>query len=379
MIPSRIVHVVPSLGTGGAERVVVDLLAALSDRCEAHLISMFDRTGAQLERRVEEAGITVHYLGKRYGKDGRMFSRISAVLVAVKPEIIHTHMYGLAYCPLALLRMRHAMWFHTIHNIALYDAGGSVGYYVNRLAFQMGVRPVAISERLRLDVASTYRRATVPVVPNGIPVNRFRRSESARGQMRATFGFGAKDVVFTSVASLWPVKNHGGLLKAFGNVARRYSTARLLIVGDGILRAQLAALCGALGLDRVVTFLGERGDVPEILSASDVFVSSSFSEGNPLSIMEAMAASLPVIAPRIGGIPDLVTDASNGVLVSAEMGDELSEAMCRLTVDEERRRSMGTCSLDKARRNCDISLMADRYWQLYCHRGSDATEALVRR
>jgi glycosyltransferase involved in cell wall biosynthesis len=351
--------------TGGAELGTVQLLAALSNRCEIHLISLFDAADRPLELQAEAAGITVHYLGKRCGIDPRVAFRIAQVINTVKPDIIHTHLYSMSYSIPTLLRSRSGAWFHTIHSVASFDAQG-IEYYLNRIAFRAGVHLIAISGRLRGDVENTYRRARVAVIPNGIRVGKFKRSETERARLRAEWRLDAGQVVFTSVSSLSPVKNHADLLKAFVAVSQCHSKARLLIVGDGILRSELGSTCNALGLEGVVKFLGQREDVSSILSASDVFVNSSLVEGNPQSVMEAMAASLPIIAPRIGGIPDLVSNNVNGLLISPRHICELSEAMRRLVEDREARNAMGTSNAVKAMRAFDVSLMADRYWRLYC-------------
>jgi len=364
MNASKIVHVLPCLGVGGAEGLTIDLLAALRNRCQPHLISMFDRMDTPLERRADEAGITVHYLGKKFGKDSRMFGRIAAVLDALQPEVIHTHLYGLPYCMRSLWRRR-TRWFHTIHNVAARDARG-VTRFVNRLAFQLGVHPVAISEQLRGDVALTYGLTRVDVVPNGIAVSRFRLSESARTRVRTELGFDDKDVVLTAIGRLVPVKNHASLLRAFVLASKCNPSTRLLIVGDGILRNQLRQLSKDLGVDRAVRFLGERAGVPAILSASDVFVISSLAEGNPLSVMEAMAAGLPVIASNVGGIPDLVDGMENGILVSPECIPDISEGIQRLAGNIEFRQTIGAANARKALARFDISLTADKYWELYC-------------
>jgi glycosyltransferase involved in cell wall biosynthesis len=237
--------------------------------------------------------------------------------------------------------------------------------YLNGLAFRLGVRPVAISVGLQADVQRTYGTGSVAMVPNGIPTQRFQHSEEARIKVRESLQVRPGDVLLIAIGSLWPVKNHADLIRAMAGLSKTHSNLKLILAGVGILQDELVRLRDELNLGDSVKFLGVRQDVEDLLSGADVFVMPSLAEGNPLSLMEAMASGLPVVASAVGGIPDLIDDGVNGYLVKPRDVDQLSEAIGRLAADEDLRRGIGARNSEKAVREFDIGLMADRYWELY--------------
>jgi glycosyltransferase involved in cell wall biosynthesis len=162
-----------------------------------------------------------------------------------------------------------------------------------------------------------------------------------------------------------PQKNHALLLKAFALGPASNSNAHLVLVGAGALQGQLEAQAKNLGLARQVHFLGLRTDVPDVLGAMDVFVLSSDYEGNPLSIMEAMASGLPIVSTAVGGVPDLFESGKEGLLVQPRNALGLAKSMVSLLRDREARQSLGTAAARRAREKFDVSTMVQAYETLY--------------
>ncbi|MBT9134928.1 MAG: N-acetyl-alpha-D-glucosaminyl L-malate synthase [Firmicutes bacterium] len=160
-------------------------------------------------------------------------------------------------------------------------------------------------------------------------------------------------------------KNQQLLLGAFARVPDAREKGRLLLVGEGEKRRELELQTQALGLSHRVSFLGVRTDIPEILGACDVFVLSSSWEGNPLSVMEAMAAGKPVIATAVGGVPELVVDGATGLLVPSGDAAALAEEMSVLLHDAARRRELGGAAVKRAEEQFCVKVMAKRYEELY--------------
>ena len=136
------------------------------------------------------------------------------------------------------------------------------------------------------------------------------------------------------------------------NVIRR---AHLVLAGHGILRAQLQERVNQLGLTSRVHFLGLGRDIPDVLGAADIFALSSDYEGNPLSVIEAMAAGLPIVSTAVGGVPELLQNGKQGFIVQAGHAEQLSEA----------RRAMGAAAATRAREKFDVSAMVRAYEELY--------------
>jgi glycosyltransferase involved in cell wall biosynthesis len=191
---------------------------------------------------------------------------------------------------------------HTVHNVAAREVE-SAGRLVHRIGYKLGVVPVAVADEVARSFESVYGFRPV-TIPNGIDVQRFHRPECRRVWREAN-GFRHDETLIVSVARLEPQKNPELLVRALPD------DCSLLLAGDGSLRSALE------GRPRV-HLLGIRSDLPELLSAGDVFALASDWEGHPIALMEAMAAGLPVVATSVGGVPEIVGDA--GVLVPA--GDE---------------------------------------------------------
>lgn len=327
-------------------------------------VSLYNRQGTDLEDMLEEQGIGVWYLGKRRGLDPRMFVRLGRVLREFQPHVVHTHRYVLRYLLPSLVVRRAQAWVHTVHNLAEKEVDG-LGRWVHRLAFRLGVVPVAIADEVAQSLERVYGVRHVPLIPNGIPVERYALGEGVRKSWREREGFDEDAFLLVSVARLSPQKDHVTLIRAFSKAVSHQPNLHLLLVGDGPLRPQLEAEVRGLGLGGKVHFLGVRTDVPEILAAADVFVLSSRWEGNPLSVMEAMAAGKPVISTAVGGVPELVESGVTGFLVRPGDAQDLAQAIVRVAGDPDLRLRLGHAAHGEAKRRFDVRIMVERYEVLY--------------
>jgi glycosyltransferase involved in cell wall biosynthesis len=361
----KVTHVLPNFGPAGAEHMAASLMRTLDrQRFEVSAISLFDRSGTRLEELLERDGIPVRYLGKRPGFDPRMFVLIARTLERIRPHVVHTHRYVLRYCVPYLLSRQVPVKVHTVHNIAEKEVG-LAGRLVHRVAFKGGVLPVAIAEEVDNSLRRYYGISDSPLIPNGIPVERFRHPSVGREAWLEREGFAPTDFLFVCVAWLRPQKNPSLLLESFARGPASDPRARLLFVGGGELRADLEGQIYALGLQDKVHLLGVRSDIPEVLNAADVFVLSSDYEGNPLSVMEAMAAGKPVICTAVGGVPELVEDGGGGLLVPPGDAKALACAMRRMLEDPRARASMGGASAKRAVERFDLQAMTEAYEDLY--------------
>src|SRR6266700_6197728 len=279
----KVVHIVPMMGPGGAERVAVDIARGLnSERFEAAVVSFWRRTGCELEHFLDDLGVQVTYLGKGWGFDGRTYLRLHRVLRDCRPEIVHTHLHVLRYALPSLLLLKHVSSLHTVHNLAEREIELRLRW-LQRYAFNHGVVPVAVAEEVAVSLGRLYGIHRCRVISNGIPTDYYARPQTPRIEWRAKGGFRDNDVLFVCVGSFAPQKNHALLLKAFREGPASDPKAHLVLVGEGVLREQLEEQAKQLGLASQVHFLGLRTDIPDVLGAMDVFVLSSDFEGNPLS------------------------------------------------------------------------------------------------
>ena len=361
----KVIHIVPMLSPGGAERVAVHIVTGLNrQRYEPVVISLMGRMECDLDRLLDEAGVEVRYLGKHLGFDYRMYSRVYRALRDCRAEIIHTHLQVLRYVfPVAaLLKQRSVL--HTVHNLAEREIESTMRW-LQRYALQHGVVPVAVAETVALSLERVYGIVKGRVIANGIPTCSYAHPKTPWNEWRTKEGFREDDVLFACVARFAPQKNHALLLKAFAEGPAADRKVHLVLIGDGVLRQQLETQAKSLGVAGQIHFLGLRADIPDALGAMDVFVLSSDFEGNPLSVMEAMASGLPIVSTAAGGVPDLFENGNQGLLVSTGDCQALSKSMTFLLRNQDARYAMGLAASRRARERFDVSTMVQAYEEMY--------------
>jgi glycosyltransferase involved in cell wall biosynthesis len=358
-----VLEVLATLKRAGAERVAVSIACGLDRaRFETEVVSLKPAFPGGFEPVLGERGVAVRHLGKRNGLDPRMWPRLAAAMRAFRPDIVHTHSYVMRYALPAWGMARRGVIVHTVHNLAEREVE-PLGRAIHRVAFRVGAVPVAISNEVARSFESTYGFAPAATIPNGADTrNGFR--PGAREAWRRAHGFGESDFLVVSVARFEPQKNPLGLVESFARALRGNPAAHLVMAGEGSLLEANRRLAGRLGVEGRVHFCGLCLDVPELLSACDLFVLASDWEGSSVAVMEAMAARLPVVATAVGGVPELVEDGVTGVLVPAGDAAALAAALAGLAGAPERRRKFRDAAARRASQ-FDVSAMVDGYAALF--------------
>ncbi|MFZ5830280.1 MAG: glycosyltransferase, partial [Planctomycetota bacterium] len=205
--------------------------------------------------------------------------------------------------------------------------------------------------------------AKVRIIPNGVDTDRFR-PRWPNEKLRREIGLPPNAPMIGIVAALRPEKDHELFLQVAALVHRRNPAVHFLVVGDGVLRGHLEDLAGRLGIAAHVHFLGSRSDVPELLSLFDVFMLSSKMEANPVSILEAMACEKPVVAPRVGSIPETVVDGTTGWLVDPGDTQAFAARLTDLLVDPEHAARFGRAGREEVLARWSIAHMVAGYEDL---------------
>ncbi|HXC48668.1 MAG TPA: glycosyltransferase [Candidatus Sulfotelmatobacter sp.] len=361
----KVVQIVPMLSPGGAERVAVHIARGLNRRrYESMVISFTGRVGCDLDHMLEDEGIEARYLGKHPGFDYRVYGRLDSVLKEYKPDVIHTHLHVLRYALPSMLLMKRIAMVHTVHNLAEREIEPRARL-IQRYALTHGVKPVAVAEEVAASLDTLYGIHRCRVISNCIPTDLYATPQTPRKEWRAKEGFQDSDVLFVCVARFAPQKNQALLLKSFAQGPASDPCAHLVLVGEGDLQADLEELTRKLNLTGKVHFLGLRSDIPDVLGAMDVFVLSSDYEGNPLSVLEAMASGLPVVSTAAGGVPNLFEAGKEGFLVAPGDLPGLAKSMNSLLKYEAARQSMGAAAASRARKNYDVANMIRAYEEVY--------------
>jgi len=361
----KVVQIIPLLSPGGAERVAVHLATGLNRRrYETTVISLSGRVGCDLDHILEGAEIEARYLGKHPGFDYRVYTRLDSVLTEVEPDVIHTHLHVLRYSLPSMLLMRRVAMVHTVHNLAEREVEPRARL-IQRYALTHGVKPIAVAEEVAASLKSLYGIQRCQVISNGIPTELYANPQTSRKDWRAKEGFKDNDILFVCVARFWPQKNHAFLLKSFALGPASDPRAHLVLVGEGELRPNLEEQAKNLNVAEKVHFLGLRSDIPDVLGAMDVFVLSSDYEGNPLSVMEAMASGLPILSTAVGGVPKLFEAGNEGFLVAPRDFHALAKSMNSLLKYQAAREFMGAAAASRARKDYDVANMVRAYEDVY--------------
>ena len=363
----EIVHVVENLDRGGLERTVVDLIASQRDAGhECRVICLFNL--GLLARELLASGVRVDACGKRPGLDLRALRRARALIRQSPDAVIHTHnAMAHYYAVLASLGLPVKCRINTRHGM-----GGRTRSGRQEWLYRQSLRgtdyAVAVCEAARQRFAADGmrpRRALLSV-PNGIRLERFRPADDvARQSLVAELGLPTGSRIIGTVGRLQPVKDHALLLRAFAKVRVQVPEAALVIVGDGPLRAALEAQAEQAGLSDALRFMGDRHDVPRLLTGMEVFALTSTSEGYSVALLEACASSLPIVATDVGGNREIVRHGINGRLVPSGDTAAIATALIALLRGGEQAAAMGRAGYAWAQAEASFRTMAERYHGLY--------------
>ncbi len=362
--PLRVLHVVPDLVPYGLENMVAGLCTKSGAGIRTGVVSLYGEVEGSLAPKLRDAGVPVFHLDKKRGFDPRMFTRFDSVIRRFRPDVVHTHNYVLRYTLPSCLLRGVAARVHTIHNVADHEVD-RIGVGMQKLVFPATVHPVAIAGEVARSFQRVYGYEPPSTIPNGVPLEKFRAARGLRTFWRRKERIPESATVILCVARLFEQKNHKTLLSAFAQAVEYVPDALLLLAGDGELLGNLEAQARDLGVQDRVRFLGRRSDIAHALAASDIFALASLWEGNPLSVMEAMAAGRPGVVTRVGAIPELVRHGEDGLIVDPGDTRAMTEALVRLCADPELRRLMGDSARERAQERFSEEAMVDSYERLY--------------
>lgn len=355
----RVMQLVLSLSPGGTERLVIEIVKSLSAKVES-FVCCLDQPGAWAPE-LAAAGVPVVALSRAPGFQPRLASELARMMRVHEIDVVHCHHYSpYVYGLLASLLVPKVQLVFTEHG-KLSNAGPSrKRRFINPWLSRLPGRVFAVSADLRQHMIDEgFPARHVEVVYNGIDAGE-RPSAAQRQEARAMLGLPADAFVTGTAGRLDPVKNLGVLLRAHAAMAAKMPRARTVIIGDGPERETLEGLARQLGVADSVVFAGYRPDVRALMSAFDLYLNCSVYEGVSLTILEAMAAGLPVVATPVGGNPEVVIDRETGSLVPGS-ASALAGALSSLALDARRRHLMGEAGRWRVMRHFSKRQMVDAY------------------
>ncbi len=364
--PLSIVHVLSSFGMGGQERVALDLAGGQAAAGHRVLtVSLAPLPEGPLAAEFRDRGLEIQTVAKRPGRDPRLFLSLARLFRNRRADVVHTHnpqplLFAALPAKLAragLVHTKHGVNPDTRRRLAMRRAAGRLVDMFVAVA-QPTAQVAADGRECRAD--------RLRVVANGIDLGRFNPDGDARRAIRRELGIPDDAFAVGTVGRLWPEKGHAYLIRSLAPVLG--DRFHLVITGEGPerenLARQIAELPGA-GQPAAVHLTGNRRDVPRVLAALDVFVLTSKSEGLPLVIPEAMAAGLPVVATRVGGIPQVVDEGVTGFMVAYGDEEALRGRLVALDADRQLARQCGEMGRERSLDRYSSRRMVADYLALY--------------
>jgi glycosyltransferase involved in cell wall biosynthesis len=360
----RVVQVLATGTNGGAQEHVYNLVSRLDH--DFYDVSIVSLSNGSAVRKLQKAGFDVTVIDDP--DDAIATATLAAYLADVRADVVHNHMYR-------------AEIIGTKAAIALGDAGHRRPYVLSTV-HSSRVRSAEDQEELRrltpridhlVAVSKAIVRkiddegrtgAPVSLIYNGVDLERYDHQEPCC-TLREEYGMEPDSEIVGVVGRLELEKGHPTLLEAWPMVLERVPKAYLLIVGEGSRLDALHQIARDQGVERHVIFTGRRDDIPAVTAAFDVAVLPSYREAQGLTILEAMAMSRPVVASNVGGIPEMIVNGVNGLLVPPHDPPALADAIARLLEDHPLADLIGRAGHDTVHDRFCIQLMVNAVQELY--------------
>jgi sugar transferase (PEP-CTERM/EpsH1 system associated) len=357
-----VLHLVYSLGVGGLETLLVDCVNRMP--AYRHAVVCLTRYTSFAER-IGRADVELHALGKPPGLGLGTHVHFWRLMRRLRPAVLHTYNLSALEYAFTATTAGVPVRIHAEHGREASDPHGlnPKHNFLRRCLVPFVDRFIPVSEDLDrwLDEVVRVPRARIQFIRNGVDTDKF----APGGAAAADSPWAPDDVVVGTVARIQDVKNHAMLVDAFARLHPRFPRLKLTIVGDGDLLPALREQVAGLGLQDAVWLPGARADIGALLHTFSVFALPSLAEGTPVSMLEAMSCGLPVVASRVGGIPEAVDDGVQGLLVPVGDVEALAAALGRYAGDAELRAAHGRLGRARVEERYSMRAMLTAYGSLY--------------
>jgi glycosyltransferase involved in cell wall biosynthesis len=347
----NILHLTPGLALGGAERMLLALVKGL-DKEKYNIKVCCWRGKRELKKAVEEAGAEVIDLEEESGNILKVSFKLLKVIKNNNIQLIHSYLFDADLCALLAGKFnRVPVIVSTVPSFTfLRSKKHQLRYKILSLFFDTFI-PISEAIAKHMIKRCRIKPAKLMVVHPGF-LDKFsgQQDEGEIYELRKKINLTENDIVIGTVARLDPRKGYNYLLESAAHVSKIYPRARFIFAGVGELRPELDRLVKKLGISEKVIFVGNVKSIPGFLGLLDIFVLPSLDEGFGIVILEAMTAGLPVVASRVGGIPEIVNENETGFLVEPANSEALAQAIIKLIDDKELRVRMGDLAKAKVKK-----------------------------
>jgi len=362
LIPCKLMFILTSLDIGGAERQLVLLLKHLPKTLFKPMVVCLKEAGA-LSKKVTDIGIPVYSKFLLHKYDIRVLPKLISVLKKESPHIVWTRSIGdkMFWGRLAAKISGVPIIISSIHYMESLERNKSIIGFFNKLLTPVTDLFIAVSHNQKEYLIKVEKLPAhkIEVVYNGIDLEEFKPNKSpvqVKKELNIPFNF----MVIGQVGRLRPEKGHRVFLLAAKRVCENKKDVMFVLVGDGPERDSLMRLSSELGLKDRVLFLGNRTDVPDLVNTMDICTLSSYMETFPNALLEYMSLKKPIVAPKVGGIPEIITDGVEGLLFKIGDAEDMSSKILTLISDANKRIKMGEAGFSKVKTVFSISANVDK-------------------
>ncbi|HRQ23124.1 MAG TPA: glycosyltransferase [Anaerolineales bacterium] len=368
----NIIYVIDSLKMGGAERLTASILRNLSDEFSPRVCVFKVKDGNPMAEQIEKLGVPVDLLPIPYLRDVTALPRLTRYLKQVKADLVHGQLEFGSMLGSIAAKWHRLPFVATLHTMSSQKVPmkkklhGELEFFFLRHFCDTVISVSDEARQFYLEISS-LRPSQLVTIYNGVELSHFERRDPRKpyDEIRAQLGVPADAKFLTTVAVLRELKGIQFMIRAMPKILEQLPNAYYLIVGGGKYKDELVREVELAGVGSRVIFAGQRDDVADFLNASDVFVLPTLTEALPTVLAEAMAARLPIIASAVGGIPEMITDGENGILLPPADTEALADACLRLLSDEDAAKSMGDAGWSVANRKFNIRVQVEQLRELY--------------
>ena len=350
--------------TGGSERVVFDLVRKMDRTLFAIIIISFH--DGPLRKIYESIGVKVHIITKTIKYDLFFILKLKKVFIKESIEIVNPHHFTPVFFSFLASIGSNIKFVYTEHSKWQLTQLGFINKLINKKILNSADAVVAISNQIESYLIDEIKIGgkNVHLITNGIDIDRYcckKNKESSRKR----FGIDSSDFVIGVVANLRPEKNHKFLISTFSAMSRKFLNLKLVLVGLDRMNGEIQKFAAESSAYDRILFLGMQKDIPDVLSTFDVFCLPSLYEGLPLSILEAMAAGIPVVGSDVMGINEVINNGQNGLLFPLGDAPMLSKALEYLIKDKDLRDKLCTSAKKYVNENYFLDDKVTEYQKLF--------------
>ncbi|NOZ64410.1 MAG: glycosyltransferase [Caldiserica bacterium] len=351
----RILYVIPKMEVGGTERHLYNLLHGLDKSRFLPRVICTWKLG-RIGRKLREEGYTIEKLGFHKGYDPRIALKLGRIMAEWKPHILHTYLFGFHLLPGIPARWRKVpLTISSRREIGEWKK--FYHWWITRAGNWFTDYTVACSQEVK---RYTIKKEGLPeerieVIYNGINLEDFS-FQALSNKRKKKVGV---------IANFYPEKGQRFFLEAVPHIKREFPETEFILAGEGEKRKAMENLCKEMGIDGMVKFLGLCEDIPAILSSLQVLVIPSVREGLPNVLLEALSTGTPVVATRVGGIPEVIRQGEEGILIPPGDPMSIKQAVCFLLSHPEKAREMGRKGRKLAENRFSLQRMLQDYEGMY--------------